>query len=38
VGLVLYWLVSNMTNILQQWVIARRLEAADLKKAEGLKK
>ena len=38
VGLVLYWLVSNMTNILQQWVIARRLEAADLKKAEASKK
>ncbi len=32
VGLVLYWLISNMTNILQQWVIARRLEAADAKK------
>ena len=38
VGLVLYWLVSNMTNILQQWVIARRLEAADLKKADAAKK
>jgi len=32
VGLVLYWLCSNMTNILQQWVIARRLEAVDAKK------
>ncbi|WP_029921043.1 membrane protein insertase YidC [Nevskia soli] len=38
VGLVLYWLVSNLTNILQQWVIARRLEAADLKKGELVKK
>ena len=38
VGLVLYWLVSNLTNILQQWVIARRLEAADLKKGELAKK
>jgi len=38
VGLVLYWLVSNLTNILQQWVIAKRLEAADLKKAEASKK
>ncbi len=38
VGLVLYWLVSNLTNILQQWVIARRLESADLKKADAAKK
>ena len=38
VGLVLYWLVSNLTNILQQWVIARRLEAADQKKKDEPKK
>lgn len=38
VGLVLYWLVSNLTNILQQWVIARRLEAAEQKKKEEAKK
>jgi YidC/Oxa1 family membrane protein insertase len=34
VGLVLYWLFSNMTNILQQWVIAKRLDAQDKKKSE----
>jgi YidC/Oxa1 family membrane protein insertase len=34
VGLVLYWLVSNMTNILQQWVIARRMESAEQRKKE----
>lgn len=38
VGLVLYWLVSNLTNILQQWVIARRLEAAEQRKKDEPKK
>lgn len=30
VGLVLYWLVSNLVNILQQWLITRRLEKEGL--------
>ncbi len=34
VGLVLYWLVSNLTNILQQWVIARRMESAEQRKKD----
>ncbi len=28
-GLVLYWVVSNMISIAQQWVITRRIEAAE---------
>lgn len=32
VGLVLYWLVSNLTNIFQQWFITRRLEREELRK------
>ena len=28
-GLVLYWVVNNLLSILQQWVITRRIEAAD---------
>ena len=34
VGLVLYWLVSNLTNILQQLFIAKRLEREDLRKKD----
>lgn len=34
VGLVLYWLVSNLTNILQQWFITRRLEREEQRKKE----
>jgi len=30
-GLVLYWLVNNVLSIGQQWVITRRIEAADSK-------
>ncbi|MDR3416381.1 MAG: membrane protein insertase YidC [Nevskia sp.] len=30
VGLVLYWLISNLVNIGQQWIIARRLEKEGL--------
>lgn len=37
VGLVLYWLVSNLTNILQQWFITRRLEREELRKKEARK-
>ncbi|HWU51742.1 MAG TPA: membrane protein insertase YidC [Tahibacter sp.] len=28
-GLVLYWTVNGMTSLLQQWIITRRIEAAD---------
>jgi YidC/Oxa1 family membrane protein insertase len=28
-GLVLYWVVNNLLSIAQQWVITRRIEAAD---------
>lgn len=28
-GLVLYWFVSNLIGILQQWIITRRMEAAE---------
>lgn len=31
-GLVLYWLVSNLIGIGQQWVITKRLEKMDLKR------
>lgn len=30
-GLVLYWTVNGMTSLLQQWIITRRIEAADAK-------
>jgi membrane protein insertase Oxa1/YidC/SpoIIIJ len=29
---VLYWLVSNLTNIFQQWFITRRLEREEQRK------
>ncbi|TJY58222.1 membrane protein insertase YidC [Sinimarinibacterium sp. CAU 1509] len=32
-GLVLYWFVSNLIGIAQQWIITRRLESADAAKA-----
>ena len=28
-GLVLYWTVNGMTSLLQQWIITRRIDAAD---------
>jgi len=28
-GLVLYWLVNNVLSIAQQWVITRKIQAAD---------
>ncbi len=34
VGLVLYWLCSNLINIAQQTFITRRLEREDQRKAE----
>jgi YidC/Oxa1 family membrane protein insertase len=37
VGLVLYWLVSNLTNIFQQWFITRRLEREEQRKKEAAK-
>ena len=30
-GLVLYWLVNNVLSIAQQWVITRKIQAADSK-------
>jgi YidC/Oxa1 family membrane protein insertase len=30
-GLVLYWLVNNVLSISQQWVITRKIQAADSK-------
>jgi len=30
-GLVLYWLVNNVLSITQQWVITRKIQAADSK-------
>jgi YidC/Oxa1 family membrane protein insertase len=31
-GLVLYWFVSNLTGIAQQWIITRKLEREEAAK------
>jgi len=33
-GLVLYWLTNNVSSFLQQWLIIKRMEKADLKKKQ----